>query len=573
MASNGNFCTMNPLVPTSNTMVYTFGNLRTSPSSSWSTTDWCRGNTVIPSDKKIYFECLLQAQNIQYNVVGIATNLSVPSATTAGGTGSVTIHNSGKYVNGTYTGSIFALSDAPQGAILQVAVDGATRKVWLGINNTWIGSGDPANGTNEAGTVTVSNSVGYDLMPVSQNNSAGVVHFNFGADSSFGGEKTSGSANASDSNSVGDFYYTPPTSFLALSSSNLSISSDIDPAQTDDDIPIKLFNAITYTGTGSNGNNITGLGFQPDLVWFKNRSNGGGAYKNNLADTNRGVTKVVYSDSGNAEETNGDITSFDSDGFSVGGSGTYVNASGQNYVAWGWRANGGTTSSNTNGSTTSTVQSNTKAGFSIISYSGNSTSGSTIGHGLNSAPDFILFKALSGSENWAVYHRGIGGTKALELNTTSAEITNSNRFNNTDPSATLITMGNVGNVNESGKNYVAYAWHSVVGYSKFGVYEGNSNADGTFVYTGFRPRLLVVKNVDASDGWVVVDTEREPHNVMGEKVLNWEGNYAEYDPANVNMDVLSNGFKLRNTDQKINTSHTFVYMAWGDVPAKYNNAF
>ena len=134
-------------------------------------------------------------------------------------------------------------------------------------------------------------------------------------------------------------------------------------------------------------------------------------------------------------------------------------------------------------------------------------------------------------------------------------------------------MGNVGNVNESGKNYVAYAWHSVVGYSKFGVYEGNSNADGTFVYTGFRPRLLVVKNVDASDGWVVVDTEREPHNVMGEKVLNWEGNYAEYDPANVNMDVLSNGFKLRNTDQKINTSHTFVYMAWGDVPAKYNNAF
>ena len=155
MASSGNFCIMNPLVRTTNSMAYTFGNLRTSPSSSWSTTTWARGNMVIPSDKKIYFEVLLQTQTSIYSVTGIATNLSVPSGTNVGGDGSVTIYNDGKYVNGTYTSGIFSVQSA--GTILQVAVDGATRKVWLGYNNTWIGSGDPANGTNPTftGTTTV----------------------------------------------------------------------------------------------------------------------------------------------------------------------------------------------------------------------------------------------------------------------------------------------------------------------------------------------------------------------------------------------------------------------------------
>ena len=146
MASSGNFATMNPLVRTTNSMVYTFGNLRTSPGSSWSTTTWARGNMVIPSDKKIYFEVLLQTQQSTYSVTGIGTNLSVPSGTNVGGDGSVTIYNDGKYVNGSYTGSLFSAQSA--GTIMQVAVDGATRKVWLGYNNTWIGSGDPANGTN-----------------------------------------------------------------------------------------------------------------------------------------------------------------------------------------------------------------------------------------------------------------------------------------------------------------------------------------------------------------------------------------------------------------------------------------
>ena len=576
MASSGNFCVMNPLVRTTNTMVYSFGNLRTSPSSNWSTTTWARGSMVIPSDKKIYFEVLLQNQTSVYSVTGIGTNLSVPSSSNVGGDGSVTIYNTGKFVNGSSTTGLF--STLSSGTILQIAVDGSTRKVWLGYNNTWIGSGDPANGTNEAGTVNVSNSLGNDLMPVGQNNSIGVTHYNFGADSSFGGEKTSGSANASDSNSVGDFYYTPPNNFLALSSANLPISDDIDPAQTDDNFPQKQFGVVTYTGNGGASQSITGLGFQPDLVWLKQRS-ASELYSNNLIDSTRGRSKTLYSSRADAEATSAsdkDFGTFDSDGFTVlDDFNTNMNQSSITNVGWCWRANGGVTSSNTQGDITSTVQVNDNAGFSIISFSG-SGSAQSVGHGLSVAPDMVITKNRSTTDDWRVHHKGLTngvGTYHLKLNTNASE-TNDASCMSGSPSNTVLNLGNNTSMNGSGNNIIMYAWREIEGFSKFSRFVGNGNNDGPFIYTGFRPRLWFIKEISSSDDWVVYDTARDTFNSGSSKVLRWDSSNSEFDDSSRAVDVTSNGLKIRTSNATMNGSGvTYIFGAWGDVPFKYNNTF
>jgi len=566
MASSGNFAIMNPLVRTTNSMAYTIGNLRTSPSSSWSTTTWARGNMVIPSDKKIYFEVLLQTQASNYSVTGIGTNLSVPSGTNVGGTGSVTIYNDGKYVNGSYTGSLFSVQSA--GTIMQVAVDGATRKVWLGYNNTWIGSGDPANGTNEAGTVTVSEAVGYDLMPVGQNNSAGVTHYNFGQDSTFGGEKTSGSANASDSNSVGDFYYTPPTSFLALSSSNLSISSDIDPAQTDDDYPGKQFNTVLFTGNGSS-NAVTGLGFQPDLIWGFTRD---GAQSKRVIDSTRGGSARIYSDLQSAENSTSTISSFDSDGFTAAGS-TFNNDSGKACGAWCWRANGGTTTSDSSGDITVTRQSNTAGGFAILTYTGNGSADQTIAHGLGATPAWIVTKNRSSSSHWAVWHHQYTGYYG-QIEDTGAWASDSSQFYTAGMTSNFIGVKGSGATNDSGSNMLAYVWTEIEGYSKFGRYEGNGNVDGPFVYTGFRPRMVWLRNVEQSSNWQVYDTARNVNNVIDNYLAFDNGSVENFASGTFDISIYSNGFKIRSTETNCNSSgRTFVYGAWGDVPFKYNNTF
>ena len=567
MASSGNFCVMNPLVRTTNTMVYSFGNLRTSPSSNWSTTTWARGSMVIPSDKKIYFEVLLQNQTSVYSVTGIGTNLSVPSSSNVGGDGSVTIYNTGKFVNGSSTTGLF--STLSSGTILQIAVDGSTRKVWLGYNNTWIGSGDPANGTNEAGTVNVSNSLGNDLMPVGQNNSIGVTHYNFGADSSFGGEKTSGSANASDSNSVGDFYYTPPNNFLALSSANLPISDDIDPAQTSDDFPQKQFNSVLYTGTGS-AQSID-CSMAPDLVWAKSRS---ASQSNRLADSTRG-SAVLFSDTNSAEDTTAGV-SFDSDGFNwTNSDGSNANDSSVTYVAWTWRANGGVTSSNTQGDITSTVQVNDNAGFSIISFSG-SGSAQSVGHGLSVAPDMVITKNRSTTDDWRVHHKGLTngvGTYHLKLNTNASE-TNDASCMSGSPSNTVLNLGNNTSMNGSGNNIIMYAWREIEGFSKFSRFVGNGNNDGPFIYTGFRPRLWFIKEISSSDDWVVYDTARDTFNSGSSKVLRWDSSNSEFDDSSRAVDVTSNGLKIRTSNATMNGSGvTYIFGAWGDVPFKYNNTF
>jgi len=565
MASSGNISTLNPLIKLPNALTYSNGNLKISSSGGFGTTQMIRSTHFIPKDKKIYVEMYVNGGGGSDVGVGFGTRFSLANAGGVGGDGTVLVYSNLKYVNG--SSSSFQTS-ASSGDIIQLAIDGSNNKVWLGLNNTWGGSGDPANGSNEAGTINTSASLGYDVSLICTLGTLGTETFNFGQDSTFGGVISAG-GNA-DGNGFGDFKYAPPTGFLALCSANLSISSDIDPAQTDDDYPSKQFNPITWTGNRSSNstvNNITGVGFQPDLVWLKFTEQ---AYDWRLVDSSRGVTKAIRSNQSTEEQTEANgLYQFDSDGFSVKGDNNY-NYNGGAFIGYCWRANGGVTSSNTDGSITSTVQANTKAGFSIITYTGNGSSGATIGHGLSSAPELIFVKRRSFDQNWAVYHESMGNTYNAVLNSDSAWSTGSAWWNNTTPSNSVITLGTEGRVNYNTATYVAYAWHSVEGYSKFGSYVGNGNTDGQFVYTGGRPRLLMVRRT-TSGYFNVIDSARDTFNPVN-KYLSW--NVSDTEGSGTNVDFLSNGFKLRTTSSGFNQSGTtFVYACWLDVPFKYNNTF
>jgi len=565
MASSGNFATMNPLHKTSNSVVYSQGNLKTSPSSNWSSTTWCFSNIVIPKDKKIYVEARLSAGAGVYASLAAATNLSTPGTSEVGSDGSVSLYNESKYVNGTRSASWITAASA--GDILQLAIDGSNNKVWLGYNNTWGGSGNPSAGSNEAGTINTSTALGYDIFIACTQNSVSTMTFNFGQDSTFGGEVSAG-GNA-DANGFGDFKYAPPTNFLALCTGNLSVSADIDPAQTDDEYSGKNFNTVLFDGNGTT-NAVTGLGFKPDLIIGFTRS---GEQSKRVVDSTRGGSERLYTDLTSAASTGiATISEFWTDGFTATG-GAFNNDSGKTCGAWCWKATGGTTASNGNGSITTTVQANTKAGFSIITYTGNGST-ATIGHGLTKAPELIWFKRRSGSaQNWRVYHASLGATQRLTLNDNRAAETAST-FQDTTPSNTVIYIGSDSNVNTSSGDQLAYAWHSVEGFSKFGSYEGNANDNGPFVYTGFRPRMLWIKEADNADDWVVYDTARDTANTGSSKVTRFESSVVEFDGTGRAIDILSNGFKIRTSNNTINqSSSTFVWGCWGDVPFKYNNTF
>jgi len=241
-------------------------------------------------------------------------------------------------------------------------------------------------------------------------------------------------------------------------------------------------------------------------------------------------------------------------------------------IAWCWRANGGTTSSNSSGDITSTVQANTKAGFSIVTYTGNGSVAQSIGHGLSSgAPEFILVKNRSAGDDWAAYHVSTGNAAHLILNTDAAQTTSSAYWGTFTPTTTLFKVGSDHKLNASGENYVAYLWHGVSGYSKFGSYVGNGNADGAFVYTGFRPRMIFVKLVASAGDWWIQDTGRSTFNVAS-KYIAW--NRSEAEATGIDVDFLSNGFKIRTSSGDFNKSNSqILYGAWGDVPFKYNNTF
>ena len=329
------------------------------------------------------------------------------------------------------------------------------------------------------------------------------------------------------------------------------------------------FNPVLYTGTGSD-NAVTGVGFAPDATWLKRRDSGNadwGAY-----DTSRGVTKAIKLNKEDAEstESNG-LKVFGTDGFTVGSSGD-VNASGGTFVSFNWLLNGGTTSANTDGSISSTVQSNTDSGFSIVQYTGTG-SNATVGHGLSSAPEWVMVKllnqaAVSGFTVACTADPG-GFNNYLYLNETTESRASSSTWNDTAPTSSVFSVGSSATVNLSTKNFVAYCWHSVDGFSKFGSYTGNGSADGPFIYTGFKPAWLMIKRTNSAANWYIIDTKRDPINPTGQHNLNADTASDESSNAGLaSIDILSNGFKNRQgSGTGINDSgSTYIYMAFAEHP-------
>ena len=330
------------------------------------------------------------------------------------------------------------------------------------------------------------------------------------------------------------------------------------------------FNTVTYTGNGGT-NAITGVGFQPDLVWTKNRSS---AQNHLLYDVVRGIGYYLYPNLTNAQGgsgVSGTFDSFDSDGFTLG-SGDDSNINGQNGVAWSWKAGNSAGSANTDGTINSTVSVNTTAGFSIVKYTGGGSAG-TVGHGLSAAPEVVILKSYSGADNWIVYHKGIDTTAPadyfIKLQSTAARTNNADFFSDTLPTNQVFSIGANTAVSNNGSSFIAYCFSKKVGYSKFGSYTGNGNANGTFIYTGFKPAWVMRKvATGGTGGWAIYDNKREPENVMDKELF---ANSSSAEGSFTQMDFLSNGFKFRTSNSAGNGSgQTYIYMAFAENPLVAN---
>jgi len=599
MASSGNFSILNPL---DNPLSDTTGNTPSNGNLKFTSSGNCCAVSTIGLTFKAYAEVRIESISNYGGEIGLG-----------GGTESnvfykdniyfQTNYQSGKayhYKDGTnQAGSINIGGTVSAGDIIMMCWDPDTFKWWVGVNGTWRNSGDPANGT---GFIYQYNSGSGDLWGNGQSNNNSrwsnvcssanglTCTWNFGQDSTFGGAVTAG-GNA-DGNGFGDFKYAPPTGFLSTCSGNMVISSDIDPAQTDDDIGSKLCHAGNYQGT--NANKSVTIGFQPDLVIFKSAdqtgsstSRGSDSYTSNwwTYDSSRGALKNLMLNHTNDEATvSNTLTSFDTNGFSVGATGeTYYgteNALNNLITHRSWRANGGTTSSNSDGDITSTIQANTNAGFSIVKFTSNNTANQTVGHGLGAIPRFILVKPLTGGGwSWWVYHYNNGTLGYLKLAGNDSFTTGTAGFG-AHPTSSVFTMGSVGNSmpNDTSTEIIAYVWANVEGYSKFTKYIGNGNADGPFIYTGMQPTIIWIKSSSASGDWsefTVHDTSINSSYISLKQnpvATRLEQNTGNNRATDCSVDFLSNGFKIRTSDSHINNSGTsYIVMCWGSVPFKYNN--
>jgi len=467
-------------------------------------------------------------------------------------------------------GSTNGTTTAPNsGDIINVAVDLDNNKIYFGINNTYYANdggtdGDPSNNLNES--MSGLDSTVSEYMPFFQirsDSSIGdnIMIANFGQDSSFSGTKTA--QNNSDENGYGDFYYTPPSGFKALCTNNLPEATVKDPSA--------YFNTVLYTGTGSTGRSVTGVGFQPDIVWIKNRTD---AWGHSFNDSSRGPNKTLITNSSTTEQASyayGYLSSFDSDGFTLADGATgddFVNQTSDNYVAWNWNVNDATTSSNTDGSITSTVQANTTSGVSIVTYTGTGSLG-TIGHGLGAAPKCLIIKSRTSSDNWKFWSQELATNSHLNFNQDAITITSIDILNSTAPSSSVFTLsGGHTTTNYNGTSYVAYCFAEVEGFSKFGSYTGNgSTTDSTrpFIYTGFKPAFVIIKATGTVTDWRMIDSARNTYNPANARLF---PNQSTAEITADEADFLSNGFKLRGTQTTgVNQSgYTYIYMAFAESP-------
>ena len=540
-------------------------------------------STILPTSGKWYAECRVQSSANQFIGVG---PYQVELSSTSDNTRYSYIRPLAADVY-TRTGSSETLTSnyGSAGAVgdvfgVYLDLDASTPEVYYSKNGSW---GDGSGNFDEA-TPTTAITLGDSFLTTDNGGNQGVGFifssaaggtsvegiWNFGQDSTFAGNEASGGN--TDANGLGDFFSTVPDGALSLCSANLPTGA-IDTAANE--TPEDYFNTILYTGDGNTGRTVTGVGFQPDFAWIKERSSTSGHILSNAI---AGSTKLLTSNTTDAEATDSNkITSFDSDGYTLGSSGA-VNQSSQTYVGWNWKANGAGVS-NTDGSITSTVSAGATSQqnwFSIVSYTGNGTHG-TIGHGL-SGLDMLIVKDRSTAENWAVWHSGIPITQYLRLNSTNAAATPSRkRWNDTSPTSTVFSVGDstdVGDreVNQSGENYIAYCFANAEGLCKAGSYTGNGSTDGTFVFTGHRAAYVMLKRTDSAAGWNIIDAERSPIN-PNDKRLEAQGSGAEGTNSAYNLDFLSNGFKLRTTNPEWNASGgSYIFISISEQPFKYANA-
>ena len=577
-SNGGNYCTLNPLFPDPTYARITNGNLQWGGSDGGGSVNemGCMSTFAIhPSDTNIYyFEGRMKVgysggieQSIGVNVPTVdltSDRGGRPTAWCITNTDYRRIYK-GDNSYDQYTGTGSA------GDIIGVEIDRANTTIKFYINGALIGSATNLNTTTDlypwVGTGgSTSDTLGWDL--------------NFGQNGSFNGLATA--QGETDATGYGNFYYDEANTCKAICSGNLLMSAQIDPAENSDDYPQKLFGATIWTGDGTTSRAITGLGFQPDWLWFKNRSS---AFSNRLYDTTRGISstggKRLFSNTTGAEtdQTSGqDISAVGTDGFTLGASSNlYTNDtnSGGLQVAWTWRANGGTTSTNATGDITSTVQADPSGGFSIFTYTGSGTSGNTVAHGLSQAPTMTIIKQRNSTNGWNVWATGYNSgdyDSFGELNTDGAWNANqgANGPYTAAPGATLLTLTAYGQVNGSSNTYVGYAFSDIEGYIKSGSYVGNANADGTFVYTGFKPAFFMCKPIVAGN-WRIKDIARSPFNVT-QQVLYPNHSNAEENYSSDDVDILSNGFKMRASDTTFNQATTYVYLAMAHNPFKYSLA-
>jgi len=529
----GNYATLNPLISTSSTL--SNGNLDYASTATYQSSY----GTIAVRTGKWYCEGTVGSFATDATI-GVS---SAPFSTTTFVGGSATSRGYEGAAGRIYSGGGFFAYGATYGAgdVIGVAFDAETGKLWFAKNGTWQASGNPATGTNPA--VYLSTGIDY-LFGVAAGN-GGTWSCNFGQR---------------------PFAYTAPSGFKALNTANLPAPVVTKPSEYMD---VKL-----YSGNGGT-QTITGLEFSPSLVWYKSRNNVG---NHALFDVVRGATKRLISNDTAAEDTRSGVTAFNSDGWTEG---SFDNQSGYTYVAWTWDA-GSSTVTNTDGSITSSVRANPSAGFSIVTWTGNGSLNQTIGHGCGSTPSFIIAKMRTGSTspNWQVYHQVTGSSRTLYLDTTTTGDTRSNYWGT--PSSTTFGVQSYDGVNANGYTYVAYVFAPVAGYSSFGYYTGEVTfftgsgfTPGPFIYTGFKPRWILIKNISvssASTNWVIKDSSRPNYDpATGSLYANLAD--AEDNIISKYIEIHSNGFRIRGINEGINgNGHAHIYAAFAEHPFKYARA-
>ena len=512
-----NFATLNPLMPNSvSNTTFSDGNLKMTPAAN--ANSYYGLGTIGLKSGKWYFE----AQGYRLGTstsfrIGFSKNQGVVDANIAiyNAAGNYTIEGTTITGKATYT----------NGDIIGTAVDLDSNTIEFFKNNI------------SQGSVSISSGEWYPHARIYATNSytTEAIICNFGQQ---------------------PFKYTPPTGYKKLNTYNLPDSSIVDGSQ--------YMNTVLWTGNGGT-QSITGVGFQPDLVWSKKRSS---ANSHRLFDAVRGAGKLIWSNLTNIESDVGstEISSFDSDGFTYGGSG--ANEGSDTVVSWNWRGSDSSAVSNTDGTITSTVSANTTSGFSVVTANSGSAGNKTVGHGLGVAPKLVIMKVRDAVGAWYVWVTGFSASQFLMLNATNAVGTDSRLWANATPTSSVVSFES-GYYPATSKELVFYCFADVEGFSKFGSYTGNGSTDGTFVYTGFRPAYVLVKNSTTGGlSWVINDTSRDTYNECNKDLIA-DGSSAESNPSPGRMDILSNGFKIRSSANSVNQSgNTFIYMAFAENPFK-----